>query len=96
MNQNTGKEGGQANFESNGDELVVCDTRADGYGVWGGVYSDDIGELLWSQNNTVGANTCIGWPENLREGTKVYVRACLSKQGVIQSSTCKKNYGGVA
>jgi hypothetical protein len=62
-------DGGYARFQDYGDQFWVCDTAADGHGVWG--YID--GHAVWAGG---GAGTCAYRNYNYPEHTHLIIQAC--------------------
>ncbi|WP_329161470.1 hypothetical protein OHB49_17905 [Streptomyces sp. NBC_01717] len=93
---NGGVRAGAAQFEHNGDVLTVCDIKADGFAVWGGLYLKETGNLLGEVYNNLTASACLGDTINLTEGTNVYVKVCLASKGDVAWATCKSSTNGKA
>ncbi|MEU0673281.1 hypothetical protein ABZ330_10355 [Streptomyces sp. NPDC006172] len=93
---NLERRAGAGQFIANGDRLDVCDLDADGYSVYAGVVHNRTGITLFSDVNTVGDGTCIGTSKNLVEGTEVFVKVCLFRNGRQVTSTCRNSTRGYA
>lgn len=93
---NNGIKVGAAQFENKGDVLAVCDIKADGFAVWGGLYQKETGILLGEVYNNLTASSCLGDTINLTEGANVYVKVCLASKGDVAWATCKSSTPGKA
>ncbi|MFJ8943703.1 hypothetical protein ACIRG4_10590 [Streptomyces sp. NPDC102395] len=80
-----------AYFQENGDELRVCDIAKDGFGAWAGLYERSSNKFLKSIS-VGGSGNCRTNTGNIKEGTLVYIKLCLTKNNV-NDACVKSNYG---
>ncbi|QOV38689.1 hypothetical protein IM697_10100 [Streptomyces ferrugineus] len=83
-----------AAFKAYGDELTVCDNLADGYGAWAGLYKNVYnGHGTFIKSTSAGGRgNCRTNTENVKEGTVVWIKLCIRKDGA--NLRCKwSDYG---
>ncbi|WP_069764779.1 hypothetical protein [Streptomyces sp. LUP47B] len=61
---------GTAQFIANGDQLIVCDTRADGFAPKVSVYYANTDTLVWRVTANLGKGWCVKSSKNLGERTR--------------------------
>ncbi|MGW1405112.1 hypothetical protein [Streptomyces sp. NPDC002403] len=83
-------------FGSYGDQLTVCDTMADGNSAWAGLYKFVYnGKGTFIKSTSAGGNgNCSTNSANVAEGTVVWVKACVRRDGV--NLRCKWSNSGYA
>ncbi|MFD7440751.1 hypothetical protein [Streptomyces sp. NPDC059909] len=83
-------------FKAYGDEVRACDTRADGAGAWVGLYLDRTSspDLLLTSVFAGGEGNCKTTSKNITEGSQVYVKVCLRKDG--RNGVCRNSRLGEA
>ena len=87
---------GSMYFESYGDHFGVCDNKADSAGVTGywKVGSSGTSHPIYDGN---GAGNCEYEDHNVSETSYVYIKVCISDNGVVQQDTCsawERQYAG--
>ncbi len=87
---------GSVHWTADGDSLLVCDLRANGESVWGGVEHYETGAVFDSLYNNAGSGQCPGLTVNLTEGTYIKLKVCSAYGGNVHWDDCEYSPRGRA